>query len=377
MNILIMSSWYPSKNNLVSGIFVYEQVKALKALGKNVIVFYPFDENIEKGKVVKSIEENIVVYRSNTDYIKNTKISRVNSIIKSVSILSKIVKIEKIDLIHAHVCYIAGIIASVHNMFYKKVPYIITEHSSKVKEYSNKNYNKKLFYFAYKNAQKVITVSNSLKNELKNLGYTFNDEIIGNIVDTNEYYIKDKNQLATGLNGLFIGLMNDNEVKGLQYFLPALQSVFKNYNDNIKFTLIGDGPKRKKYEAMVNELNINNICKFIGEVPKKEIPEYIMNHDFLVLPSVKETFGSVLIEAMAAGKPVLATKCGGPDEFVIKDVGILVEKKSEEALEKGLIYIIENYEKFNSYNIRKYAVENYSYEAIGNQLIDLYNSILN
>ncbi len=98
---------------------------------------------------------------------------------------------------------------------------------------------------------------------------------------------------------------------------------------------------------------------------------------FLVLPSVKETFGSVLIEAMAAGKPVLATKCGGPDEFVIKDVGILVEKKSEEALEKGLIYIIENYEKFNSYNIRKYAVENYSYEAIGNQLIDLYNSILN
>ncbi len=135
--------------------------------------------------------------------------------------------------------------------------------------------------------------------------------------------------------------------------------------------------KEKKYEAMVNELNINNICKFIGEVPKKEIPEYIMNHDFLVLPSVKETFGSVLIEAMAAGKPVLATKCGGPDEFVIKDVGILVEKKSEEALEKGLIYIIENYEKFNSYNIRKYAVENYSYEAIGNQLIDLYNSILN
>ncbi len=76
--------------------------------------------------------------------------------------------------------------------------------------------------------------------------------------------------MATGLNGLFIGLMNDNEVKGLQYFLPALQSVFKNYNDNIKFTLIGDGPKRKKYEAMVNELNINNICKFIGEVPKKK-----------------------------------------------------------------------------------------------------------
>ncbi|NFV12584.1 glycosyltransferase family 4 protein [Clostridium sporogenes] len=372
-----MSSWYPSKSNLVSGIFVYEQVKALKALGENVIVFYPFDKSIEKGKVVKNIEEDIVVYRSNTDYIKNTKISRINSIIKSVNILSKIIKNEKIDLIHAHVCYIAGIIAAVHNMFYKKTPYIITEHSSKVKEYSNKTYNKKLFYFAYKNAEKVITVSNSLKEELKNLGYTFNNEIIGNIVNTNEYCIKEKSQFTTELKGLFIGLMNDNEVKGLQYFLPALENLLKNYSNSIKFTFIGDGPKRIKYEAMVKELNINNICNFIGGVPKKDIPKYIMDHDFLVLPSVKETFGSVLIEAMAAGKPVLATKCGGPDEFVTKDVGLLVEKESEEALEKGLIYIIDNYRKFNSYNIRKYAIENYSYEAIGNRLIDLYNSILN
>ncbi|WP_163237856.1 glycosyltransferase [Clostridium sp. FAM 1755] len=377
MNILVMSSWYPSKSNLVSGIFVYEQVKALKALGENVIVFYPFDKSIEKGKVVKNIEEDIVVYRSNTDYIKNTKISRINSIIKSVNILSKIIKNEKIDLIHAHVCYIAGIIAAVHNMFYKKTPYIITEHSSKVKEYSNKTYNKKLFYFAYKNAEKVITVSNSLKEELKNLGYTFNNEIIGNIVNTNEYCIKEKSQFTTELKGLFIGLMNDNEVKGLQYFLPALENLLKNYSNSIKFTFIGDGPKRIKYEAMVKELNINNICNFIGGVPKKDIPKYIMDHDFLVLPSVKETFGSVLIEAMAAGKPVLATKCGGPDEFVTKDVGLLVEKESEEALEKGLIYIIDNYRKFNSYNIRKYAIENYSYEAIGNRLIDLYNSILN
>ncbi|MFX0548025.1 glycosyltransferase [Hathewaya histolytica] len=376
MNVLVISSWYPNQNNSVSGIFVYEQVKALKLLGINVKVFYPFDKTIEKGRIFKSIEEDIVVYRCNTDYIKNTKISRINSIRKSVTILDKIIEEEKVDLIHAHVCYTAGIIAALHSIFYKKVPYIITEHFSKVKEYSEKYYNKKLFHFAYKNAQKVITVSNSLKNELSSLGYIFNGKVIGNIVDTTPYNIKDEKKVNTELKGIFIGLMSDNEVKGLQYFIPALHAVFNKYNYNIKFTFVGDGSKREKYEKIVSDLNISDICNFVGKVPKNEIPEYIMDHDFLVLPSIKETFGSVLIEAMAAGKPVLATKCGGPNEFVTKDVGLLVEKESQEALEEGLVYMINNCKRFDSYYIRKYVVENYSYQSIGNQLIDVYNSIL-
>lgn len=56
----------------------------------------------------------------------------------------------------------------------------------------------------------------------------------------------------------------------------------------------------------------------------------------LVLPSLKETFGSVFIEAMAGGKPVLATNCGRPDEFVNENVGILVDSGSIKALKNGI-----------------------------------------
>ncbi|MCS4463563.1 glycosyltransferase [Clostridium botulinum] len=99
--------------------------------------------------------------------------------------------------------------------------------------------------------------------------------------------------------------------------------------------------------------------------------------DFLVLPSIKETFGCVLIEAMACGKPVLATKSGGPNEFVNNNVGILVEPKNEKALEEGIDLIIKRYDTFDPEYIRKYVVDNYSYNIIGQKIRKVYDDILN
>lgn len=98
---------------------------------------------------------------------------------------------------------------------------------------------------------------------------------------------------------------------------------------------------------------------------------------FLVLPSIKETFGCVLIEAMACGKPVLATKSGGPNEFVNNNVGILVEPKNEKALEEGIDLIIKRYDTFDPEYIRKYVVDNYSYDIIGQKIRKVYDDILN
>ncbi|APQ97025.1 glycosyltransferase [Clostridium botulinum] len=377
MNILVISNWYPNKNNVVSGIFVNEQVKALKLLGVNIIVFFPFDKSIKEGVLVEDIEEGILVYRANTDNLKNSKLSRISSIRKSLKILNKIVIKHDINLIHAHVCYVAGIISYLYNKFYKKIPYIITEHSSKVSQYSSKFYNKILFYSAYKNAEKVISVSRSLENELKSLGYIFNSKIIGNIVDTKYYTTDNEYKLYdSSLKGLFIGLMGDNEVKGIQYLLPAISNFVKKHNYNVSFTFIGDGPKKIKYEKMVKELGIANICTFKGTILKKDIPEHIMKHDFLILPSIKETFGSVLIEAMAAGKPVLTTKCGGPEEFVTDKLGIVVKSKDIESLEKGLYEMVNNYKTFDKNYIKKFAQNEFSYETIGKKIKDTYCEVL-
>lgn len=377
MNVLVYSSWYPSKSNAVMGVFVKEQVKALKSVGVNPIVFYPYDKSIEKDKLVCSVEDGIKTYRANTDYLKNSLVSRINSILKSFKYLEKIFSDNVIDIIHCHVCYPAGFVAMFYKHKYKK-RYVITEHMSTVKDFSSKLYNKLLYDLAYKNAERVITVSKFLSDSLMECGYKFKSEVIGNVVDCSDVVDdENNNSRSKEISILFIGSMDSSEVKGLQYFIPALANYIKsNPKDHIKFTAIGDGAKRLDYEKLCERLKITDNCLFCGIVKKEEINTYIRKCDFLVLPSIKETFGCVVIEAMAQGKPVLCTKCGGPQEFVNDNLGILVESKNVEALEQGLKSMINNYDRFDSQAIKNYAVNNYSYEAIGSKLLKVYSELI-
>nr|WP_207730335.1 glycosyltransferase family 4 protein [Clostridium botulinum] len=375
VNILILANWYPNKNNPINGIFIKDQVRALMEAGLKPIVFFPYDNSIKRGKLLFNIEEGISTYRCNTDYLQSFKKSKINSLLLSYKWLKYIVKKEKINLIHAHVCYTAGILCSIFKRF-NNIPYIITEHRSDIVNFSKKSYNRFISKYAYKRAEKVITVSKFLANELKNLGYKFNEEIIGNEVDIKEYSLSDTRNNSDVVKILFIGSMAENEIKGLQYFIPALAKYMKK-NNNIEMTFIGNGINRVKYEKMCEDLNIKNKCKFLGTIDKQDIPIYIKRNDFLVLPSIKETFGCVLIEAMACGKPVLATKSGGPNEFVNNNVGILVEPKNEKALEEGIDLIINRYDTFDPEYIRKYVVDNYSYNIIGQKIRKVYDDILN
>lgn len=376
MKVLIISSWYPTSYNKVNGIFVKEQVKALISVGVEPIVFFPYDSSIEEGKIKKFHEEGVTVYRANTYYLSNSKFSQIYSIFKSIKFMKKIIKENNIKLIHSHVCYPSGFVAAIYCKYYN-IPYVITEHMSRIGEFVKKKYNKKLFNFAYSNAKKVITVSSSLKEDLNNFGFKFNSEIIHNVVNTDKFYLREKKSYKNSFNIIFIGSMEKTEVKGLQYFIPALSKfIYNNPKYDIKFNLLGDGEYRKKYEDMCSDLGIMEKCKFWGIVKNDDVPKFIAEADFLVLPSKKETFGCVLIEAMAGGIPVIATSSGGPTDFVNEKVGVLVEPNSIEALEKGLENIITNYDKFNKDYIREYSKQNYSYKCIGNKLKSVYQNIL-
>lgn len=368
MRVLILTSWYPNKKNIISGVFVREQVKALQINEVNPVVFYPFDTSLEKGELICNNENGINTYRANTDYVNNTKLSKLNSIYISIKMMKRIINENKIEIINAHVCYEAGIIAYIYNKLYK-IPYVITEHRSNIRHFASKYYNNMLFKAAYGNAKKVITVSKFLNEELKTLGYNFTGEIIGNTVDTNKFYVSKRNRIPNEYNLLFVGSMKEDDVKGLHFFIPALMSFIKNHKElKITTTFVGEGEKRAYFMQLFKDNGFEEQCNFIGNVAKERIPEFMADCDIFVLPSIKETFGAVLIEAMASGKPVLATKCGGPEEFVNEDVGVLVQSGSIHALEKGISTIINNFDKYDSETIKDYAKTNYDYKIIGSKI---------
>lgn len=375
MNVLIITSWYPTTDSIYNGVFVKEQAKALKTIGMNPIVFYPYDRTLKAKELVSVEEEGIVTYRANTDYMTNSKVSQLNSIRVAMNMLNKLVKKHKIDVVHSHVCYPSGFVAAIQKKLHG-TPYVITEHMSKVADFSKKKYNRILFKSSYKSANKVITVSEFLGEELRGLDYEFSNAVIGNVVDTKDYTINNCKVENDEYNIAFIGSMINTEVKGHQFFIPAFaEYIKKNPDKKLTLNLYADGVKRAEYEKLCVDLGIGPNCIFHGKVPKSEIAKAIEKNNFLVAPSIKETFGSVIIESMAGGKPVLATRCGGPNEIIKDFNGVLVEPRNIEALEKGLDEIINKYNDFDNLKIRNFVEENYGYRAIGEKLLKIYSEI--
>lgn len=96
---------------------------------------------------------------------------------------------------------------------------------------------------------------------------------------------------------------------------------------------VGDGPLRSR---LVGRERV----KLVGPVPHSEVPDWIAACGALCQPSLVEPFGVALLEALAGERPVLATRVGGPPEFVTAEVGVLVDPKSVGSLEEGLRAVV-------------------------------------
>jgi glycosyltransferase involved in cell wall biosynthesis len=124
------------------------------------------------------------------------------------------------------------------------------------------------------------------------------------------------------------------------------------------------------------ELELGDRVTFHGLKPKRDVAEFMRGADIFVLPSLCETFSAPAAEALAVGTPVLATRCGGPQEFIVEEVGLLVAPGDAETLRSGLDYMLENLHLYSRRHIAEYARERFSPECVGAQLHDVYRSLV-
>lgn len=384
LRVLILTGWYPNGQNAIKGVFVREQVMALHKSGLEVVVFYPFDEEIPPGELKLAWEEGVKVYRANSMALRNRYLARLSSYVLALRSLRRITDEFKPDLLHVHVGYPASIIAYFFTRR-RKLPYLITEHMSYLRDYVDKIQHRILLKPAFEHAAWVLPVSPFLAQTIKDFGWKTALEPVPNVVDTGrfsrEQSISDPpgSGMPAGFEDeaereskhvLFVGGLDEAEIKGLQFLLPAF-AAFRRETDAC-LHIVGDGPLRKTYEEKARELGIGGDCFFHGWVDPRDMPDYYRNSDFLVMASLKETFGCVLIEAMACGKPVLATACGGPQSIVKEGTGLLVAPGQVSALEQGLREMTSRLSQFDPAFLRQYAERTFGPEAIAGRLIELY-----
>jgi colanic acid/amylovoran biosynthesis glycosyltransferase len=130
--------------------------------------------------------------------------------------------------------------------------------------------------------------------------------------------------------------------KGLPILFEALQKVVPHHADLI-LTLVGDGPDRIALEALAADLKLSPYLNFVGYQSQDAVCQYLHNSDIFVLPSFSEGLPVALMEALAAGVPVVTTTVAGISELVEDGVnGYLVPPGAVEPLAKRLIQLLED-----------------------------------
>lgn len=175
---------------------------------------------------------------------------------------------------------------------------------------------------------------------------------------------------------LFVGgLDTAHYFKGLPVLFRALSLLTRSgkFSKAIKLTIVGSGDLRPSYEQEAKKLGLENIVRFAGKVSDQELIAAYQQCDILVLPSINqgEAFGIVLVEAMAAGKPVIASNLPGV-RSVFRDgqEGLLVEPGNADDLAQKISNLVNNDDLRSDMGkaARKLAWGKYAWKAIGLRL---------
>ncbi|EHH1256262.1 glycosyltransferase family 4 protein, partial [Vibrio parahaemolyticus] len=127
---------------------------------------------------------------------------------------------------------------------------------------------------------------------------------------------------------------------------------------------------------ILNYLKVHNLSEFIeikGGIPNHELPSEIHKHDLLVLPSQKESFGVVVVEAGACGLPAIVSRCGGPEDIIEEEfLGSTYSLDDINGLHDSLIEVLSKFESYSSTMIREHTVNKYSWDVVAEKILSLY-----
>ncbi|WP_125152922.1 glycosyltransferase [Clostridium rectalis] len=394
MNVLILSHMYPSTYNSISGVFVHKQVKELVSLGCNVKVVspvpwagFPLNKINNKWYKYSKIPSKDIIDGIEVYYPRYLEFPKGYSFSKSGERMYKGVKNlvfqlhEKFDfnIIHSHVALPDGYCSMLLNKRLN-IPHFITVHGQDFQNTINKNEaSKDAVFKALKSTDEIITVSTKLKNIVKEYPFYEKISVINNGVDVNEL-IAEKTVSEKDFPDIdILSVSNLINTKGIDINIKAVYKLVKKY-PNLKYHIIGDGVERINLSKLVEDYGLKKNVFFLGKLEHKLAMEYMSKCKIFSLPSWKEGFGVVYVEAMVQGKPVIGVKGEGIED-VIKhgENGFLVEPKNVE----DLVCVIDNLLKNKHIaddigkNAKKTVIEGFTWNHNAQNTLKLYKHIIN
>ncbi len=383
IRVLFLPRWYPHRYDPMPGLFIQRQAEALTPLCDVAVVYIHPDPDCPNKFEVEFAEEHEVRVLRVYYRVPQNDHSPFAAVLKFVRFYRAAMKaVNSIrqfqpQIVHAHILTRMGFIAWRSARKFK-IPYVVSEHWSRYFP-QNGTYTghlrKIITGFVVRRAGAVIPVSEPLKDVM--IGYGLvnpNYIVIPNVVDTALFSLKPKME-SGGLKIMLHVSCFEDKSKNISGFLRVLKSVSRIRQD-FQCLFVGDGPDFLAMKEYSEELGIfNTFAVFKGMMTPGELAVQFSEADFSVLSSHYETFGSVVVESLACGIPVVATNTGIAAEIIGEHNGILVVPDDEEALLDAIIRMLDQHAGYSRTTVRNSLPSRFSATAVASQINEMYKMI--
>lgn len=353
-------------------------------------------------KNLKQKKHDILLF-TNEEGGENTGVIRLEWKKKNLFKIWKILWKESpdVDIIHCHYSYRLAAICSVIGRL-RGIPVVITLHGMGILNHPDTIFIYQLAHSLYRyTSLKLSTRIISTSEDLAKFAYKYiNKDKVSIIMNGFDEYLFNRNvSISKDLlnkndkNKIIVTVRRLVPKNGVHYLIEAMPYIIEKI-PNVKYIIIGDGPMKEYIKDRIQKLGIGGYVDIIGELPSKEIPEYLKLSDVVIFPSTAESSSIACAEAMAVGCSIVASRVGGLVELLGKneergrfvrlvdwedsDYGAPIEIGNDKYRELADVVITsvldKKKEKLN--NALIYAETNLSWESISDQTINLYNKVI-
>jgi glycosyltransferase involved in cell wall biosynthesis len=404
MKILIIPSWYPWPDSPLRGIFCREQAVyigqmrpdwaiAIAVWGqrrytlslcnpfKTLAVLADFLHSKSKPHKRYLLPNVCEFHRPTLEWTKRWRQGNIEGMVRTCrKILQLVIRdFGSLDLVHAHVTFPGGWIAMKLNLT-DSIPYMITEHMGPFpfSEFCNADGTiKEAIREPMRHARAVVAVSSTQAGQIANKGFP-HPRVIPNMVDEDFFKLSTREK-KIGENFIFFSLTALSTSKGIRDLLQAVAIFLDGLDDSgrnrLEFRIGGGGEEAKSLKALAKGLKIGPWLRWLGPLPRTQTLEMFHSCDCFVLPSHMESFGLALLEALTCGKPVISTRCGGPEFMVTPRNGILVSRQNPTELARAMNEMFLNNKEYKGSLIRQRILEKFSKTVVTDQIETVYREV--
>jgi glycosyltransferase involved in cell wall biosynthesis len=373
LNILALTSWYPSDADPFLGNFVKRHCEAIATVHKVWVIFVASIDDVSNERIEKKVSGNlteIIVYQKSSSkgwikYLQKRKL---------VLRLCRDLEVD-FDLLHAHTLFpLAPLFDHVSKKLH--IPWMFSEHWSGFHEEFRPRVNPlkwKWIMDSAKSATMGFPVSESLAKAVSEVLPDTEMRCVANVVEDVFFQMRKSDQVNVPFRFLHVSTLVE-EYKNFRGTLEAFSELHKS-GEPFELVVISDGDASNA-KAWTEELNLSEHIVFKGPQSPAQIAEMMAESDALVLFSNTENQPCVVLEALSSGLPVIASAVGDIPNLVTNDRGFLVPPKNVQVLAETLIRMVKSPSQFDRIKVAEGTHEKFSKEAIALAYSNAYEEVL-